>query len=633
MGKQSNIMLLIVMYGSAFLAGFNENLMNMGLMAMMSEYGVDSITAQWTVTGYMIVATIVVTAMAFLYRRFKLRLLFFVGALFAVLGSALGLFATSFEMLMAARLLQAFGAGMFIPMMMNTILLVVPKNRLGSYMAIGGCMISFGPAFAPVVCGFLVTSIGWHSVFMVPLVGMIVIVLIGIVSVRNFDNDAAHLDVLSLLLSAVLLFTLSFGLSQLSVNLFAGSISLGVAVLSAVFFVIRQGKVEYPLIDLRPMSRSTFWPATLLVFVAMLITFSLSVLLPLYFEGSLGMSALFAGLVILVPVLANCGATIVGGRIMDAKGEWPLLPAGFLLMVIGVAGMAVVSVAMSVPLMFVAALVAYAGVGLVFSPSQTAGLRTLPPRENPFGVAIMTTMTQIAACIGPSLFVGVMSGSQAGSLAAGASSESATATGFSAAIFVAFVFAVIGFIAALLFAFKAKQASESGETGRAQEDEGPLSRISLSSLVDPNPVLFSATDPVFVAMRTMVENGIEGAPVVDDEDKLAGYLSDGDIMRFLAEKHPTFTTSYSFVEAANNQTIDERMKELMDLPVNRICTENAVTLPMNASLKRACNLLSQKRIKNVPLVDEGGRVVASLNRARFLRATMEVYLDQKNLAR
>lgn len=59
------VMLLAVLYGSAFLAGFNENLVNMALLSIMGEYGVDSITAQWLVTGYMIVATIVVTCMAF----------------------------------------------------------------------------------------------------------------------------------------------------------------------------------------------------------------------------------------------------------------------------------------------------------------------------------------------------------------------------------------------------------------------------------------------------------------------------------------------------------------------------------------------------------------------------------------
>ena len=73
MQGKSLVMLLVVLYASAFLAGFNENLVNMALMSIMGEYGVGSVAAQWLVTGYMIVATIVVMCMAFMYRRFKLR--------------------------------------------------------------------------------------------------------------------------------------------------------------------------------------------------------------------------------------------------------------------------------------------------------------------------------------------------------------------------------------------------------------------------------------------------------------------------------------------------------------------------------------------------------------------------------
>ena len=54
------VLLLSVLYGSAFIAGFNENLVNMALVSIMAEYGVDSVTAQWLVTGYMIVATVAV---------------------------------------------------------------------------------------------------------------------------------------------------------------------------------------------------------------------------------------------------------------------------------------------------------------------------------------------------------------------------------------------------------------------------------------------------------------------------------------------------------------------------------------------------------------------------------------------
>ena len=72
--------LLAVLYGSGFLAGFNENLVNMALVPIMGEYGVGSVTAQWLVTGYMIAVTVVVTCMAFLYRRFAVRRLFLAAA-------------------------------------------------------------------------------------------------------------------------------------------------------------------------------------------------------------------------------------------------------------------------------------------------------------------------------------------------------------------------------------------------------------------------------------------------------------------------------------------------------------------------------------------------------------------------
>ena len=102
------VLLLSVLYGSAFIAGFNENLVNMALVSIMAEYGVDSVTAQWLVTGYMIVATVVVTCMAFLYRRFHVRTLFFGAAGLSIVGSAMGLVAPSFELLLVARLVQAW---------------------------------------------------------------------------------------------------------------------------------------------------------------------------------------------------------------------------------------------------------------------------------------------------------------------------------------------------------------------------------------------------------------------------------------------------------------------------------------------------------------------------------------------
>ena len=685
----SYVPLLGVLYAAAFLAGFNENLVNMGLMSIMGEYGVDSVTAQWLVTGYMIASTVVVMCMAFFYRRFELRKLFFAGAVLCVVGSAMGLFSMNFAFLLVARLIQAVGAGMFIPMMMNTILVVTPRNKLGTFMSIGGCMISFGPAFAPVVCGCLVTAFGWHSVFVVPLVGMVVISLLGMVFLRNLGTSEIHLDVPSACLSAVFLFTLSFGLAQVMAQPVVGIASLAVAIASAVVFVVRQTRCAFPLIDVTPMKSIRFWPATVLVVVAMMIMFSLSVLLPLYFEGALGMSAFMAGLVILVPVLVNTGFTLVAGRIMDKRGEWPLLPAGFVLGALGTAAMAIVAPSQSAPALFVAALFVYAGIGLVFSPSQTAGLKTLPPQQNPFGVALMTTFVQVAACVGPALFTGVLSSVQGGAIAGGADAGLGCALGFAAAIEVAAGIAFVGLAVAFVYSLAAHRraaqapaaagagvagapaghgpqggvsagevampaaraaacecaADEPGrvvqagtavrehaadELGRATQvgAAASLSSATLADIMEREPYAVAADAPVSEAMHALVEHQVSGLPLVDAQGRVCGFVSDGDIMRYLADKTPAFTSSYVFLEAANNQSIDERLQELMVLPVAEIATDKVVSLPASTTFKDACQTLAQHKFKKAPVVDEAGRMVGVVSRSSILRRAMESYLEK-----
>lgn len=617
------VLLLSVLYGSAFIAGFNENLVNMALVSIMAEYGVDSVTAQWLVTGYMIVATVVVTCMAFLYRRFHVRTLFFGAAGLSIVGSAMGLVAPSFELLLVARLVQAVGTGIFIPLMMNTILVVTPKNKLGTYLSVGGCMITFGPAFAPVVCGALVTAFGWHSIFVVPIVAMAVLTVLGFFYMKNLETHEAHLDVPSVALSAVVLTALSFGLTQLTTDGVLAAATLVLAAVAAAVFVVRQLRCAHPLIDLAPMKNRAFWPALILVTIAMMSMFSMSVLLPLYFEGAAGMTAFAAGLVILVPVLANAGATLLGGRIMDKRSEWPLLPLGFGGIAVGFIALVAVAPQLSVPAVFVAMLVMYVAVGFIFSPSQTAGLRALPPQQNPFGVALMTTFVQIAACIGPSLYIGIMSSGQAGAAAGGASAAQATADGFALAMAVAAVIGVAGFALALAYARAARKRAAVQAVERSAQS--PVQSV-LASIMEADPYTLPAATPVREAMRAFVDLRVGGLPLVDEQGHPAGFVSDGDVMRYLADKHPLITGSYSLVEAANSQTFDERLRELIGLPVSAIATDKLVAIEAGSSLEEVCNLLATRRLKKVPVVRDGA-IVGTVNRSDVLRYAMDTCLQ------
>ena len=311
-------------------------------------------------------------------------------------------------------------------------------------------MITFGPAFGPVVSGLMVTVFGWHTIFLPTLAVVLVLGAFAVVAVHDtVETEALRLDIPSLILLVLGLVGFVYGLSEITIQpaVAAATLLLGAAVLAV--FARRQFVVQNPVLNLLPMTSSRFWPSAILVVVAMMTTFSLSVLLPLYFQGSLGMTALAAGALLLAPILVNAATAIVGGKVMDSRGPWPLLAVGFAVIVVGQLGISVFAPHLSWLGVLGASVLSFGGVGLVLSPSQTAGLSTLSEPEHPHGVALLNTFVQVAAAIGPSLLIGILSSGAASRENEGASAAQANADGFALAILVAAVIALVGMVVAI----------------------------------------------------------------------------------------------------------------------------------------------------------------------------------------
>lgn len=288
-----------------------------------------------------------------------------------------------------------------------------------------GCMITFGPAFAPVVSGLMVTTLGWRSIFLPPAVLIVALALMGLVLIRNIaEPEKIKLDGASVVLSAVGLTSFVFGLSLVMASpaVAAAVIALGLVVMGV--FVMRQRRIPNPLLNLEPMCNRLF-----------------------------------------APILVNAVTSLVGGRIMDKRGSWPLLPAGFAVITVGQLAVCLCAPALSLAGVLVASVVVYAGVGLVLSPSQTAGLQTLSPEQNPHGVAILNTFIQIAAAVGPSLFIGVLSSVAGLAEAEGTAAALAQAEGFSVAVAAACAIAAAGTLTALAYARKRQRLAEEQTTG------------------------------------------------------------------------------------------------------------------------------------------------------------------------
>ena len=273
--------ILVVMYIAAFVAAFNENIINVALHDIMAAFSVSATTAQWLVSGYMIVTSIFTAIMAFLSGRFSTRKLLFFACGCMVAGEVLCLFAPSFSVLLPSRILQAAGSGILFPLMMNVVLSCAPREKLGLYLSLGGACITLGPAFGPVISGLMCTLFGWRAVFVVPLVGGIVVAAAGVKLVQNVgERSSTTLDILSVVLLAAGITAFVYSVGEFSTNLIAGIVALFAAIVLLGLFAARQLKLEHPVLNVRPMASVRFWPACLLVVVSMMTTFSMSVLLP-----------------------------------------------------------------------------------------------------------------------------------------------------------------------------------------------------------------------------------------------------------------------------------------------------------------------------------------------------------------
>lgn len=445
--------MLPVLLACSFTASFGQSMMNVALPELAERFGVTLSIANWVIVGYMVVAATAIMLSAFMLRRLGLRRVFFVGAGALALGSACALLSQDFPMLFASRLVQAVGTGLFFPSVTSVIMTNSPAAVRGTRLALNSGVIAVGLAISPTASGFALTQFGWRAMFVVSLAMSVALLAVGFFRIHGGPSTKrVPIDALSVMLGPLGLAAFLYGLGEVTRDLAPSLAALAVGAVLLALFAWRQFALESPLLDLHPLVHPRFAVGILLVMVGMLTSFSMSILLPLYYEGALGYTAFFAGLLLLGPVLVNAAFTFLGGRVFDRHGAWPLIPAGLVLVLVGQATAFFSAESMIAILIVLSSAAVYAGAGFVVAPSKTAALGTLPPATYFAGASINSTAVQIASAIGSSLFVGVLSADVLRDTAAGAAKASAYAAAFEHTLSIAVVIAAAGLLVAFFYA-------------------------------------------------------------------------------------------------------------------------------------------------------------------------------------
>ena len=323
-----------------FIGIFSQTSLNMGLTNIMEDFQVDASTVQWLTTGYILTIGLLVPISGILYQWVTTRNLFIISLCFLMAGTILAIFSNSFELLLLARIIQATGTGILLPLMMNVILVLFPPHKRGFVMGLMMLIIMGAPAIAPTIAGFLIETHNWKGIFWFCIPLLTFSFIFGLIYMQNISSiTKPKVDILSIFLSTIGFGGIVFGFSSLgSVGGTWGQsvfiLSLTIGVLSLVIFSIRQFKLEAPMMDLRVFKFPMFVIGAALVFLVMSVNLSVSILMPMYLKEGLLLSAAIAGLIMLPGGVLNGLTALAFGRVFDRYGPTYLVRTGFFILII-----------------------------------------------------------------------------------------------------------------------------------------------------------------------------------------------------------------------------------------------------------------------------------------------------------
>ncbi|MFJ5965659.1 MDR family MFS transporter [Bacillus sp. NPDC093026] len=435
----------------AFVAILNQTLLIPAIPHIMEEFHIDVNKGQWLTTAFMLTNGILIPITAFLIEKFSSRTLVLTALSIFTAGTILASFATNFPVLLAARIVQAAGAGILLPLMQTIFLTIFPKEKRGQAMGMVGLVISFAPAIGPTLAGWIVDTFTWKYLFYIVLpIGIIDLILAFFLMKNVTQQRETRIDVLSITLSSFGFGGLLYGFSSVGSYGWTSAtvlISIIVGAVSLFFFILRQSNLKRPMLEFGVFKFAIFSLTTFLGMLVFALLIGTETILPLYTQNVRGLSALDTGLILLPGALFMGFLSPIIGRIFDKVGGKGLALGGFAILTVTSLPFMMLSLDSSITLITIAYTIRLIGVGMIMMPLTTAGINSLPPHLIPHGTAMNNTMRQIGGSIGTALLVSVMSSSAAN--AELANPLKSAVHGMNTAFFVAGLIAIIGLIMSL----------------------------------------------------------------------------------------------------------------------------------------------------------------------------------------
>ncbi len=422
-GRTPLVIKLLV--AATFVVILNETIMINAIPTLMDDFDIDERAAQWLSTVFMLTMAAVIPVTGWFLQRVSTRAAYATAMTAFSAGTLLAAVAPVYEVLLVARVIQASGTAVMMPLLMTTLMTVVAESDRGRVMGQVTLAMSCAPALGPAVSGVLLQLGSWRLIFAVVLPIAATVGLLGMRQLQNVgEPHVSTVSWTSVALAALGFGSLVYGLSEIGVGDSATTAAFitvgGVLVAAFAGYQVYLQRSDSPLLDLRTLRHRTYTVSLLLMAAAFMAFLGSMILLPLYLQDPAirNLSALETGLMVMPGGLAMGLLGPQVGKLYDRFGSRPLVIPGAIGMVASLLVLAQISMTTPLWLLVVVHIALMASLAAIFTPVFTIGLGDLPPALYSHGSSLLGTLQQVAGAVGTAVLVVVMT-NRAEGLAAG----------------------------------------------------------------------------------------------------------------------------------------------------------------------------------------------------------------------
>ncbi len=411
--RRSTLLTFLVTSIALFMVSLDNLVVTTALPVIRADLHATLPQLEWTVNAYTLTFAVLLLTGAALGDRFGRKRMFTIGVAVFTAGSAMAAISPNGDVLVLARAVQGTGAAIVMPLTLTLLSAAVPAERRGLALGLWGGISGLAIAVGPLVGGAIVDGLDWHWIFWLNVPIGIALVPFAILGLRESFGRDGSLDIPGLALVSGGLFALVWALIHGNGDGWTSPNIVAAFAASAVLlplFVLRQARVERPMLPLRFFRSRAFSAANGVSFLMSFGVFGSIFLLAQFFQIVQGYTPFEAGLRTLPWTAMPIIFAPIAGVFSDRIGGRPLLAAGMALMAFGLAWFAS-QASPTVPYLDLVPALVVSGIGmsLFFAPTANLVLSAVRPHEEGLASGANNTIREIGGVFGVAILASVFS--------------------------------------------------------------------------------------------------------------------------------------------------------------------------------------------------------------------------------